>query len=85
MWEYVVNDCVFTLDCCWAMFWRKLMEDMLADEDGWFINLMADSSPMFGRDWFLMRYEVLEQASLEEHYRTMELLHDFLNATRWRQ
>ena len=55
------------------------MEALLATEDGWFINLMADSSPMFGRDWFLMRYEMLEQESLVEHFRAMEVFQYFEN------
>ena len=69
----------FALDCSWAQFWRKIMEALLATEDGWFINLMADSSPMFGRDWFLMRYEMLEQESLVEHFRAMEVFQYFEN------
>ena len=50
---------------------------LLATGDAWFINLMEDSSPMFGRDWFLMRYEMLEQESLMEHFRLMEILQYF--------
>ena len=45
----------FCFDCCWTFWWREKVQQMFAGEPPPLaFGLMADSSPMFGRDWFLM-------------------------------
>lgn len=46
-------------DCCWTLAWRDHVSKLLESNDVGFA-LMADSSPMFGRDWFVMQYECID-------------------------
>ena len=49
------------------------MVDLLRQcaSDAYFFNLMADSSPVFGRDWFIVQYEIICFAGLEGLFEDM--------------
>lgn len=50
-------------DCCWSLWWRGSLRDKMTKHPDMKFTLMADSTPMFGRDWFLVLYEQVDLGS----------------------
>ena len=47
------------LDATWCLHWRRYLQRKVETVIGFCINLMADSSPVFGHDWFLTMFELM--------------------------
>ena len=54
-----VSRCRLAFDCSWMLYWQQYIEESIA-EDHVFFTLMVDASPMFGKDWSNMQYDVID-------------------------
>ena len=66
-------------DVSWQLWYQRHMKAALTSNIPMIINLMADSTPMLGTEWFMVGYEVTRQAS-PSSTSILDVMHSFFTA-----
>ena len=63
-------------DASWQLWFQSHLTERLSSQSPMVVNLMADSTPMFGQEWFVVSYE-LSKGGPESGGNLFQLMHAF--------